>query len=95
MPFLRQSARRWHCFVGFDKALRAFSDSSCHLELEVLIFFEISSAVFSAPRFVLVKIRACFLLLIVSRARLIEGSDDKEGILRFFGIIMRKRRLFI
>src|SRR3989344_8002629 len=72
MPRVTHLARRLHCVVGFERALRT-ERSSFSRELEVVVFLLMSSAAFSAPRLVLTKTRACFPFESVSSAILRRG----------------------
>src|SRR3989338_1393857 len=69
MPFFMHKAKRWHCFVGLERAFNILALKLSRLLLLVLIFPAISSAAFSALFFVLAKTNACFPKFNVSRAK--------------------------
>jgi len=82
-----------HCFVGLDKAFKTLSLNSTSFLLSVLIFFEISSAVFSALLFVFAKTKPCFPIFIVSRAKSRAPFPVSEEIF-LLGIKKRKNQEF-
>ena len=90
MPFLMHLLRRSHCLVGESKEDNVFSASFDRTRISSLrpapnsIRLAISSADFSALGRVPKKTKACFLILIVSNARLTTGLSVTRVILLFF-----------
>ena len=84
IPFLRHIASLSHCCVGLESELKASSEILFSFSSFAFIFFDMSSAVFSADFFVLTKTRACFPIFVVSSARLMAALSDTSSTLNGF-----------
>src|SRR3989344_4210582 len=83
-----QPESRLHCFVGFGNDFNTLKESSPSRLLPVLIFLAISSAHFSALCLVLRNTKACFPILMVSRATFTVSLPVNSGI--GMGSILKK-----